>query len=170
MKLKSFVVLLIPVLLFIAFMFYYPYKQVVAFTDQDQEKLLAYLSIKKDNTFQIKYTHSIHLSDVIESFHLSDKHIVLTELAYKDFAVGMPSNAEGEEIFKEKNGTYYIKNMNRSFKFIDLRIGQVRANHRVIYQDKTYTLSEYMKPGAWVRIKREKITLWQQLRGVNIND
>ncbi|MDO7487180.1 DUF1850 domain-containing protein [Peribacillus frigoritolerans] len=45
----------------------------------------------------------------MESYRLSDKQIEQTELAYDDFAVGMPSNAEGEEVFEEKDGTYFIK-------------------------------------------------------------
>jgi hypothetical protein len=160
----------VPLLLFITFMFFFPYKQVVAFTFEDQGQLLAYLSIRNDKTFQIKYTHSIHLSDVIESYRLFGNQIKQTELAYKDFAVGMPSNAEGSEVFKVIDGTYFIKNMNRPFPFIDLRIGQVKANHRMIYQKKTYTLSKYIKPGTWVRISSKRITLWQQLKGVNINE
>lgn len=164
-----FVLIFVPLLLFFVFLFFFPYKQVVTFTYQDQGHLLAYLTLKKDKTFQIQYTHSIHLSDVLESYRLSEKQINLTELAYEDFAVGMPSNAEGDEVFEVIDGTYYLKNMNRSFPFIDLRIGQVRANHRLIYQNKTYTLSNDIKPGTWVRISLKKITLWQQLKGVNIN-
>ncbi|WP_299093923.1 DUF1850 domain-containing protein [uncultured Metabacillus sp.] len=163
------VLFLVPLLLFSAFLFFFPYKQVIAFTYEDKEQLLAYLSLKQDKSFQIQYTHSIHLSDVFESYRLSAKHIVQTELSYEDFAVGMPSNAEGDEVFEEVDGRYYIRNMNRSFPFIDLRIGQVRANHRLIYKDKTYTLSNYIKPGTWVRISVTKLSIWQQLKGVSIN-
>jgi hypothetical protein len=165
----SFALLCIPLLLFFVFLFFFPYKQVIAFTYEDQAQLLAYLSLEKDKTFQIQYTHSIHLSDVIETYRISDEEIIQTELAYEEFAVGMPSNAEGDEVFEEIAGTYYIKNMNRSFPFFDLRIGQVRANHRLIYQNNTFTLSHYLKPGIWVRISPKKITLWQQLKGVNMN-
>lgn len=167
MKLKI-VLVTIPLLLLITLLVFIPYKQILAFTYEDKEKILAYLPFEKDNTFQIKYTHSIHLSDVIETYSLTENKIILTELSFKDFAIGMPSNAEGEEVFEEKNGTYYIKNMNRSFPFIDLRLGQVRADHRMIYKDHTYTLSNFIKPGTWVRISPKKLSLWEQLRGVNI--
>jgi hypothetical protein len=163
------ILLFVSLLLFFFFLFFIPYKQVIAFTYEDKEHLLAYVSLKNDQTFQLKYTHSIHLSDVLESYRIDDKQFTLTELAYEDFAVGMPSNAEKGEVFEEKDGVYYIKNMNRSFPFIDLRIGQVRANHRLIYQHTTYTLSNSIKPGTWVRISLKKITLWQQWKGVNIN-
>jgi hypothetical protein len=121
--------------LLIAFLLFFPYKQVIAFSYQDKGELVAYLPLKNERNFQIKYTHSIHLSDVLESYRLSDKQIEQTELAYDDFAVGMPSNAEGEEVFEVKDGTYFIKNMQRTFTFIDIRVGQVKANHRLIYDE-----------------------------------
>ena len=113
---KKSMVFLTLLLLFIALLGFIPYKQVIAFSYQDQGELLAYLPLKRDKTFQIEYTHSIHLSKVTETYQLSDHLIKQTELSYDDFAVGMPSNAEGKEVFKEKDGTYYIKNMNRTFE------------------------------------------------------
>lgn len=167
MKFKIFMAFGIPLL--IAFLLFFPYKQVIAFSYQDQGELVAYLPLKNERNFQIKYTHSIHLSDVLESYRFSDKQIIQTELAYHDFAVGMPSNAEGEEVFEEKDGTYFIKNMTRNFTYIDLRVGQVRANHRLVYDEKTYTLSDFIKPGTWIRISSESISLWEQLKGVKIS-
>ncbi|MFD2212548.1 DUF1850 domain-containing protein [Metabacillus endolithicus] len=168
MRLKI-ILVTVPLLLLITLLVFIPFKQTLAFTYENEEKLLAYLPFEKENSFQIKYTHSIHLSDVIETYKLTKKQIILTELSYKDFAIGMPSNAEGDEVFEEKNGTYYIKNMNRSFPFVDLRLGQVRADHRIIYKDHTYTLSNFIEPGTWVRMSPEKMSLWELLKGVNIS-
>ncbi|MGE7778852.1 DUF1850 domain-containing protein [Peribacillus sp. NPDC097264] len=167
--LKRFVFFIIPLFLFSALLGFIPYKQVLAFSYQDQGELLAYLPLKREKTFQIEYTHSIHLSDVLETYQLSRDSIKQTELAYEDFAVGMPSNAEGEEVFEEKDGVYHIKNMNRTFEYIDLRIGQVGANHRLIYRKQTVLLSRFIKPGTWIRISTKKISFWEQLDGVNIN-
>ena len=172
MSLKPFkksMVFLTLLLLFIALLGFIPYKQVIAFSYQDQGELLAYLPLKRDKTFQIEYTHSIHLSEVTETYHLSDHLIKQTELSYDDFAVGMPSNAEGREVFEEKNGTYYIKNMNRTFEYIDLRIGQVVADHRLIYKDHTIPFSKFIKPGTWIRVSSKKISFWEQKNGVNMN-
>ena len=108
MRLKITLVI-VPILLLITLLVFIPFKQTLVFTYENEEKLLAYLPFEKENSFQIKYTHSIHLSDVIETYKLTKKQIILTELSYKDFAIGMPSNAEGDEVFEEKNGTYYIK-------------------------------------------------------------
>ncbi|MGE7601518.1 DUF1850 domain-containing protein [Peribacillus sp. NPDC097675] len=171
MRFKSFkkLAVFLTLLLFIALLGFIPYKQVIALSYQDKGELLAYLPLKTENTFQIEYTHSIHLSEVIETYHLSENLIRQTELAYDDFAVGMPSNAEGREVFEEKNGTYYIKNMDRTFEYIDLRIGQVIANHRLIYKNQTMPLSKFIKPGTWIRVSTKKISFWEQRNGVNMN-
>jgi len=117
----------------------------------------------------MKYTHSIHLSDVVDRYLITESSQVKQfELIYEDFSIGMPAHASKGETFERNNGKYYLKNMNRVFPSFDLRIGKVRANHTLIYQEKEYPLSHYLEPGTWVRIKIERINLWQQWKGVNI--
>lgn len=80
----------------------------------------------------------------------------LYELMYEDFAIGMPENASEGEIFEQKEGKYYIKNMNRIFPMFDLRVGKVRANHTVVFKEKDYPLAQFIEPGTWTRIKTKK--------------
>lgn len=164
------IILLAPlILLFITTLMYIPYNQALVFEYQNTGKMLAYIPFSKEHTFKIKYTHSIHLSDVVESYKIKDdKDIQQYELMFEDFAIGMPSEANEGEIFVEDNGKYYIKNMNHIFPHFDLRIGQVKANHTVIYEGKEYPLRQFIEPGTWVRIKVEKLSILQQLKGVNI--
>ncbi|WP_313804565.1 DUF1850 domain-containing protein [Cytobacillus sp.] len=153
----------------IAIIIFIPMKEALVFQYQNTGKMLAYIPFSKEDHFKIKYTHSIHLSDVVESYVITeDEEIKQYELMYEDFAIGMPENASDGEIFEQKNGKYYIKNMNRIFPYFDLRTGKVRANHTVLFREKEYPLSHFIEPGTWVRIKAEKINLIQQLRGVNI--
>ncbi|UAL53497.1 DUF1850 domain-containing protein [Bacillus sp. CMF21] len=154
----------------ILFILFIPFKNTVAFHYEDTSKLLAYLSVKDMDTFQIKYTHSIHLTDVIETYELSNKQIKQIELSYDTFAVGMPSGPEGDEIFERKGGQYIMSNMNRTFPFIDLSTGQVVANHRVVSKGQEYELKKYIKPGTWVRISYETMNLFQLMRGVKMNE
>ncbi|MFC0417249.1 DUF1850 domain-containing protein [Cytobacillus solani] len=164
-------ILILLLLIFIsnAIMLFIPIKQALVFEYQNTGKVLAYIPFSKEKNFKIKYTHSIHLSDVVESYTVTkEKRIKQYELMYEDFAIGMPENAFDGEIFEQKDGKYYIKNMKRIFPLFDLRIGKVRANHRVIYKNKEYQLADYLEAGTWVRIKIKKISLFQQLKGVNI--
>lgn len=158
------------ILLVSSFLFFLPYQPVIAFSFENTNQLLAYLPIQTSRSFQIQYTHSIHLTDVIETYQLKDEQMVQTELQYENFAIGMPSNAEGEEIFIKQNGKYFIKNMNRSFPFIDVRIGQVKAEHQLHYEKQVYRLADYVSPGTWVRIQPKRLSLWQQMKGVKIDE
>ena len=161
--LALFVLVLIPVFLFI------PNKDALVFQYQNSGKVLAYFPLSEGDSFQMKYIHSIHLSDVVESYTVTKgNEIKQIELMYEDFAIGMPENAAAGETFEHRNGKYYIKNMDNRFPFFDLRIGKVRANHTLIVGTNEYPLSHYIEPGTWVRLKIERINLWQQWKGVNI--
>lgn len=146
-----------------------PIKQALVFEYKNTGKVLAYIPFSKEQTFKIKYTHSIHLSDVVESYvKTDDGQIKQYELMFEDFAIGMPSEAAEGEVFEEKDGKYYIKDMNRIFPYFDLRIGRVKANHTVVFQDMEYPLSNFIDKGTLVRIKVDNLNLLQLLKGVNI--
>lgn len=161
--------LLAALIIVISALIFIPFKRAVLFQYQNSEKLLAFIPISNSDTFKIKYTHSINLSDVVESYNITkENQIRQYELSYEDFAVGMPENAAEGETFVQKDGKYYIKNMNRVFPFFDLRTGKVRANHTIIFKEKEYPLSKVIKPGTWIRIKVGRLNGFQLMKGVNI--
>lgn len=149
-----------------------PYKQVIAFQYENTEKVLAYVPIGEHNaTFSLQFTHSIHLTDVVETYEICDENTICQkEISFEEFGIGMPSNAIGQEQFSEIDGRYYIKNMERIFPFIDIRIAKVYPKHLFIFNQQTFSLPEIIGSGTWVRMQAKKITLWQQLKGVNMLD
>lgn len=166
---RNIIILIIFVSILFVLVLVIPLKKALVFEFQNSGDVLAYLPLKDNDHFQVKYTHSIHLSSVVESYKITkNNHIKQYELMYEDFAIGMPANAEMGEIFEKKDGRYYIKNMKRTFTSFDLRVGKVRANHTVIYKEKEYPLSNSITPGTWTRIQVKKINLLQLMKGVNI--
>jgi hypothetical protein len=146
-----------------------PLQHALVFEYENTGQLVAYLKMDKGSTFQIKYTHSIHLSDVIETYEVTNTaQLKQKQLEYEDFAIGMPADAEGNEKFVKKNGHYVITNMNRTFDYIDLRVGQVVANHTLIHERRKIPFSSFMKEGTWVRIDYRLVSLWDVLKGVNV--
>jgi hypothetical protein len=150
-----------------------PFKECVVLEPLKNEgqNVLAPLPSGKENEFSILYTHSIHLSDVLEVYKADeDLNIVQTTLIYEDTAIGMPGDATGEEVFERtKDGKYKISNMNRTFPRIDISIGQVAANHRFIYNEKVYRLADYFEKGALIRMSVQKQSLFQLWEGVILN-
>jgi hypothetical protein len=146
-----------------------PLQKAIVFEPNNTNEKLAYIPIENEKVFKIKYTHSIHLSDVVESYKITPSlGIQQYELMYEDFAIGMPANAENGEIFVQQDGKYYIKNMKLVFPFFHLRIGQVRANHRVIFKNIEYPLSRSLRPGSSVKVEIRKLNYFEQWKGVNI--
>jgi hypothetical protein len=160
-------IILFGFMLFIGLVLFLPYYPVLCFQYENTKKLLAYYPIEQNERFGIRYTHSIHLTPVLESYYINDKNsIIQFELMYEDFAIGMPSNDDGDGRFIEKDGKYFITDMNRVYSHIDLRVGQVAANHTLIIgQNDEIPFTSFTKPGSWVRIQMQKINLWQIMKG-----
>ncbi|WP_456272548.1 DUF1850 domain-containing protein [Bacillus sp. AK031] len=134
----------------------------------ENKTVLAPLNGGKDSKFSILYTHSIHLSDVLETYEATEKmQISQTSLVYEDTAIGMPGDATGDEVFERtEDGKYKISNMNRVFPHIDISVGQVVANHRLINNGHEYRLADYFKKGALIRMSVQKQSLIQIWEGV----
>jgi hypothetical protein len=144
----------------------YPAFWGVVIEDGETGERLAFLNVKPDEEFSIKYIHSIHRTPVLEIYHTNrEGTIIQTEMRFEEFGVGMPSGVTGTEIFTQKDGTYILSNMNRTFPSLDIRTGQVIANHMLLYDGQEYPFSSFSKKGSWVRLKTEKLNVWQWLIG-----
>lgn len=157
------------ILIFSAIVFI-PIEKNFVFLDNKEAELAAYLEVKGD-AFQIKYTHSIHLSEVLESYEvLPDNRIRMVELEYEDFNIGMPSNAgEGEE-FVEKDGKYLITNMKREVDDFRLFVGDVDASLSFLADNVEFDLKRTLERGKSYTIAVKRLSLFQQLEGVNLNE
>ncbi|GGC73484.1 hypothetical protein GCM10007216_00140 [Thalassobacillus devorans] len=149
---------------------FYPYQYVLSFQNKETEEFAVFVPLKESEHFQIKFTHSIHLSDVIEEYKVKDDKLVPVQLIYEDTAVGMPGNASEGEAFESKDGKYYITGLKGEHDYIDLSVGQVKANHRIIYNDLQFALKDYVDGGTIVRIQPLYINNWELLRGVNVHE
>jgi hypothetical protein len=148
-----------------------PFQTCLVVEPRNTEGKSAIISLKQFPTFSIRYTHSIHLSEVEEYYKKTENnHIQQTKLVYEDTAIGMPSNAEGEGDFVVRDdGKYMIENMKRTFPFIDVRVGQVVANHQFILNNNEYPLSQYFKKGTVIRLEIKKVSLWEKWKGVSVS-
>ena len=148
-----------------------PIKKTLTFQDLYSGEILTYVPIEEGQTFQLEYTHSIHRSTVIDTYKIiSDNRIQQTTLQYEDLAIGMPSDALfEEETFVEKDGKYFIENMNRVFPSINLSTSQVVVSHKLNVRNNQYELHEYITPGSFITIEVRKLTIFQLVKGVNMN-
>ncbi|HIV82244.1 MAG TPA: DUF1850 domain-containing protein, partial [Candidatus Salinicoccus merdavium] len=85
---KKFLMILLPVILLftILIFLFIPIKQSLVFYDENTNDIEAYLPMESQDTFQIIFTHSIHLTDVVEKYVVLDnQHIQQYEMVYEEF-------------------------------------------------------------------------------------
>lgn len=88
------------------------------------DKKIIFLHIVQPNdTFLLKYLHSIELSDVWERFVIgSDGDLVLKETQFKGQGAGLPSSLSPGEKFSRQGDWLMITNMNRRIPRLYWRI------------------------------------------------
>ncbi|MFS0559127.1 DUF1850 domain-containing protein [Terribacillus sp. 179-K 1B1 HS] len=142
-----------------------PFRHIIACNDLQSDQLLAYLPVEDEAHVSIRYTHSIHRSDVTEEYTIKRTRLYPYQLVYEDTAVGMPADANPGETFEMKDGKYYIRNMKGYQEALNLTIGEVVANHQLVYQGHSYSLQENIGPGVSIRIQAEYTSLWNLWKG-----
>lgn len=168
---KKIIIILLFVIGIVVLVCVIPFRTAIVFYQDRSQDIVAYVALTSAQHFQIQYTHSIHLSSVVETYEAtSSNEIRQIELMYEDMSIGMPSDASGGEQFVQEDGKYYIKNMNRLFPYIYLRVGEVKANHTLIIGDKMIPMITFTEPGSVIRIQIEKRSMFDQWRGVNLSE
>ena len=126
---------------------------------------------KQDSSFQIIFTHTIHLTDVIESYRiLESNEIQLVSMQYSDVAIGMPSYAEEGQTLIYENGVYTLKYNKAVLKDFILHIGDVDKKLEFIYNEKNFDLKEELDRGKSFVFEVKKISLFEKVKGVKLNE
>jgi hypothetical protein len=161
---------------FIAFLLF-PFKSALVFYEENTDHIVAFLPLKEGDYFDIIFTHSIHLTDVVEKYHITNESTIMQdEIIFEHFGIGMPSNAEEGQIFEYKDGKYHISNLNNEFESMNIRNGKTVSEHRLRWKRKDMDeemmvwFNDYFDPGAWFTVQVDRLSLLQYLRGVKIGE
>ncbi|WP_167577998.1 DUF1850 domain-containing protein [Ammoniphilus sp. YIM 78166] len=157
MKIKVAFTILFPLLiLFLA----WPTQLALTITDGKSGQQRFAVPMELEDSFGIEFVHSIHKTPVIEEYYIDEQlDIVLDQVIYESYGVGMPSTIEPGQTYKQENGKYIISNIQRRLKFIDLAIGQMVANHQLKIHNRKVPFSQINPPGSWVRIQVKNVSL-----------
>lgn len=151
-----------------------PSKLSLVFYQENTNEIAAYLPVQTASKFNIIWTHSIHLKDVIEKYEVTeDQQIHQYEIVYEEFGIGMPSNAQEGERFVHENGKYHIKDLHNYFADMNIRNGKTVSEHRLQWGENAehqIYLNDFFDPGAWFKVKVKKISLLDSWKEVKLHD
>ncbi|WP_176554395.1 DUF1850 domain-containing protein [Bacillus sp. Marseille-P3800] len=150
-----------------------PYQSALTFSIQRSDELIAYTPISIGDSFQIIYTHSIHLTDVEEFYQVTNEQKIRQyEMSFDEFGIGMPSSATGDQELVIENGRYHLKNMNVIHSYLPIRIADVVPEQRLVWNegDQQIWFNDYFEPRSYITIELKSLNVWQVLRGVELSE
>jgi len=142
-----------------------PARQSLTVRDTVTGQLLWHRQVHEESPFGIRWIHSIHRTPVEEYYRVRSGEVVLVELTFKEYGIGMESGLAPGERLVNQNGVFHLQNMNRTFPALNIRIGQVRAKHTLLFDGAEIPLSTLNRPGSAVTIQTEKLSLWDRIGG-----
>jgi len=149
-----------------------PVKQAFTFTEtRTAYPKTAYQLVSEDDEFQIRYVHSIFLTDVIETYRLlPDRSIKFLSMRYEDVGIGLPAYAEeGESLTVTEEGIYTLTYEDKVIDSFVLYVGDVDAQLAFRYSGKETDLKNILERGHSYEFRVKKLTLVELLKGARLN-
>lgn len=164
---KKFSILLISIITICLILFFLPIFKVFSFTETKKENpQLIYVLIKNEDSFSFRFTHSIHLTDVIEKYKIVESNkIKLVSMEYEDVAVGMPANAEEGQSLRYEDGKYILSYDNKIIDNFTLYVGDIDLDLFFYYDNSAYNLKKQLVRGKAYLFEVKKISLYQLTKG-----
>ncbi|MEG0261262.1 MAG: DUF1850 domain-containing protein [Lysinibacillus sp.] len=169
MRKRNFVIGLLCIGVIIAI--FLPLQKVFAFTEtRTTNPQLNYLPIEEKDDFKIRYTHSIHKSDVMEYYRVTnDNKIQMLGMEYEDLAIGMPGYAEEGQTLTQRNGSYYLKfDVKKVLDSFTMYIGDLDIDLVFDYKNDEYDLKKDLQRGKSYLFEVKRVSLYEQWKGVRL--
>lgn len=116
--------------------------------------------------FTIMWIHSVSKQPVFETYVIQgDLRISIYEMLFNENGPNLPAGPEQGTKWDIKDGTFRVYNYSIVFDEVPVRIGQVIANHTLLYKNIELPLKDVSKPGGFVRIKVVKTSFAKYIFG-----
>lgn len=149
-----------------------PIDLVFSFTEtRTNQPEKVYINISNENEFQIRYTHSIHRTDVLETYEITKtKDLKLVSMEYEDVSIGMPAYAEEGERLTYENGRYILSYEDKILSDFTIYIGNIDMDLSFIYNQQSYNLKKHLEKGKSYLFQVEKVSLFEKWKGAVMGD
>ncbi len=159
---------ILSILATICLLLFVPFKPVFSFEEtRTSDGQVVYIPFHNDQlAFQFIYTHSIHLSDVVEYYEVTnDFFIRAIAMEYEHLAIGMPGYAEEGETLTIEDGKYRLAFEANILPSFTMHISNISSKQHFLYDDVEYDLKKVLKKGSSYLFQLKKISIFQWWKG-----
>lgn len=114
--------------------------------------------VRVEESFTLTYIHSVTKQRVDEIFYVAGpRQLAMSEMRYDSFGANLPVGSEQldteKTTFEVQDGYYRITYQNRVFEVVPLMVGQVVADHTIVFTDgDRVRLLDVTRGGTYVEI------------------
>lgn len=146
-------------------------QRVITFTEtRTSSPTMYYIPALQSNDFQVIFTHSIHLSDVIENYRLSpNQQFELVSMIYEDLAIGMPGYAEENQQLLFEDGKWVLSTEGTSLPSFVLYNSSIHKKLEIRYDKKIYNVKAILPTGKSYRVEVDQLSLIERWKGEKID-
>lgn len=172
MKRISLLISTILAIVMVFFILFFPFFRVISFTEtRTNNPQLFYINVSNETSFQFRFTHSIHRTDVLENYEITNSNkLQLVSMNYEDVSIGMPAYAEEGQTLTYKNGKYTLYYDNRFIDNFTLYVGDVDYDLFILYEGREYDLKKFLNRGSSYLFRVKSVSLYNKLKGVLLGD
>ncbi|MCC5912179.1 MAG: DUF1850 domain-containing protein [Clostridiaceae bacterium] len=154
MKKRTYYIIL---LLIVVLPLLYPITLLQVVEGTGEEEILYQTFTQPQELFSVRWVHSVSKQPVIETYKINKDYTVgMHEMLFTENGPNLPHGPEGGTKWEIKNGVFRVYNYDLIFEKVPVRIGQVIANHTLVYRDKEVVLKDIDRPGGFVHIRVNK--------------
>ncbi|MCL1697964.1 MULTISPECIES: DUF1850 domain-containing protein [unclassified Lysinibacillus] len=170
MRKRTLIIVLAFLCICISVVIFLPLQKVFAFTEtRINDPAVHYIPLTTEDTFEIRYTHSIHKTDVLEHYKCVDgTSIQMLGMEYESLAIGMPSYAEKNQTLTERNGKYFLQFDNEIIGNFTIYIGDLDLDLVLDYENYEYDLKKDLQRGKSYLFEVKRLSLYEQWKGVRM--
>lgn len=147
-----------------------PLQKVFAFTEtRIDDPIVHYIPRTSDEDFRIRYTHSIHKSDVLEYYRcVEEQRIQMIGMEYEDLAIGMPGYAEEDQTLTQRDGKYFLQFDKEVIDNFTIYIGDLDLDLVFVYLEHEYDLKKDLQRGKSYLFEVKRLSLYERWKGVRM--
>lgn len=132
-------------------------KMLVVQNERTKEILLA-LPVADGEAVNIKFTHSVNLSPVIDCYQISGKALILQSTIFKTYGAGIPILDDGlGKSFKQTENGFQISEIDLPRTKVPVML-QMVPDHRILYREKEIRLLDVAKSGTVISIEVDNLS------------
>lgn len=158
---KGFAPLLLVFIGFIIFaaLCYAPLFPRLTITNLRSQALLAAVPLRQGETFYIRFTHSLNLSDVTDELQWTGGRLLCRSTLYATFGAGIPDLTDGiGEKFTQTEEGYLLSGIDKPEDHIDIML-QTVPRHRLLYRNREADLLKAYGSGTLIRLEVKRLSV-----------